>query len=110
MKMQQKFQCVVAGPSNLLAMLNSLQMGFKTLAVQEQGEQVWKVLAGAKNEFKKFGEHIAKVKSKLDQAGNSLDDIGVRTRAIERNLRDVELIDSEDTKIKAVPSSTLVKS
>ncbi|MBT3448168.1 MAG: DNA recombination protein RmuC [Bacteroidetes Order II. Incertae sedis bacterium] len=91
--LQRQFQVTVAGPTNLLAILNSLQMGFKTLAVQERGSEVWKVLGEAKSEFRKFGDVIDKVKKKIEQAGNCIDSVDVRTRAIEKKLREVEEVD-----------------
>jgi DNA recombination protein RmuC len=81
---------VIAGPSTLSAMLNSLQMGFRTLAIEKRASDVWQVLGQVKTEFGKFGEVIEATKSKLDQARGQFDKLGTRQRAIERKLRDVE--------------------
>ncbi len=93
--LHRHFKVTVAGPTNLLSMLNSLQMGFRTLAVQERGSEVWKVLGEAKSEFSKFGAVIEKVRAKIDQAGKGLDQVGTRTRVLERKLRDVEEVEYE---------------
>ena len=71
-------------------MLTSLQLAFKTLAIQQRGDEVWKVIGSTKAEFGKFGAIIDKVTKKLTEAGNHLDRVGVRSRAIERNLSSVE--------------------
>lgn len=91
--LHRQFKVTVAGPTNLLSMLNSLQMGFRTLAVQERGSEVWKVLGEAKSEFGKFGAVIEKVRARIDQAGKGLDQVGTRTRVLERKLRDVEEVE-----------------
>ncbi|HEY0295498.1 MAG TPA: DNA recombination protein RmuC [Bordetella sp.] len=82
----------VAGPSNLAAMLNSLQMGFRTLAIEQRSSEVWKILGAVKTEFGKFGESLASVKKTLDQASNKIGQTEVRTRAMLRNLREVEAL------------------
>ncbi|MCL2310510.1 MAG: DNA recombination protein RmuC [Proteobacteria bacterium] len=88
--LQRESRIMVAGPTNLMAMLNSLQMGFRTLAIEQRSSEVWKVLAAVKTEFQKFGQVLAKTREKLDQATKTIDDADVRTRAITRRLRDVE--------------------
>lgn len=89
-RLQRVFRVVPAGPTTLAAFLNSLQMGFRTLAIERRSSEVWKILAAVKSEFGKFGEVLTKVKRQLDTARNSIDQTGVRTRAIERRLREVE--------------------
>ncbi len=90
-KLQDKFRVVVTGPTTIAATLNSLRMGFRTLAIQQRSSEVWKVLAGVKSEFEKFGAALKKVKRQLDTASNTIEkDIGVRTRAMQRQLRGVE--------------------
>lgn len=88
--MQRDHRVTVAGPTTLAALLNSLQMGFRTLAIQERSSEVWKVLGGVKAEFGKFGEVLDRVRKKLGEASNVVDQAGVRQRAVERRLRDVE--------------------
>ena len=92
-QLRQQHRITVAGPSNLLALLNSLQLGFKTLAVQERGSEVWKILGETKTEFQKFGGVIAKAKKKIDQAGTCLEDVDVRVRSIDRKFRNIEVLD-----------------
>ncbi|HEY2614531.1 MAG TPA: DNA recombination protein RmuC, partial [Chthoniobacterales bacterium] len=74
----------------LAALLNSLQMGFRTLAIQKRSSEVWNLLAAVKNEFGKFGDSLSKVKEKLDQASSDMEKVAVRSRAITKKLRDVE--------------------
>jgi DNA recombination protein RmuC len=90
--LQREYRVNVAGPTTLAAMLNSLQMGFRTLAIEQRSSEVWKRLAAVKTEFAKFGEILAATRKKLEQASNSIGDAEVRTRAIERQLRDVEAL------------------
>ena len=90
--LQRDFHVSVAGPTTLLAQINSLQMGFKTLAIQQRSSEVWQVLGAVKTEFGKFGTVLDKVRDKLDQARNQIDDTSVRSRAIERKLRGVEAL------------------
>jgi DNA recombination protein RmuC len=92
--LQQDCRVVLAGPTTLGALLNSLQMGFRTLAIQQRSSEVWKVLAAVKDEFGKFGDVLSKVKKKLDEASNQIDQTQVRTRAINKQLRQVEELPS----------------
>lgn len=92
----QQQRVLVAGPMTLAALLNSLQMGFRTLAIQQRSSEVWQVLGAVKTEFAKFGEVIAKVKKKLDEASSQIDQTGVRSRAIERRLRSVETLPADE--------------
>jgi DNA recombination protein RmuC len=94
--LQRELRVVLAGPTNLAALLNSLQMGFRTLAIEKRASEVWEVLGQVKTEFAKFGEVLEKTKTKLDQARSQFDQIGVRSRAIERKLRDVEALPLPD--------------
>jgi DNA recombination protein RmuC len=89
-RLQNDCRVVVAGPTTLAALLNSLQMGFRTLAIQKRSSEVWVVLGAVKTEFGRFGEVIARVQKKLQEAHNAIDTAAVRTRAIERKLRDVQ--------------------
>ncbi|HUS23307.1 MAG TPA: DNA recombination protein RmuC [Candidatus Binatia bacterium] len=90
--LQREFHVTVAGPTTLLAQINSLQMGFRTLAIEKRSSEVWHVLGAVKTEFGKFGNVLEKVRDKLDQARNQIDETGVRSRAIERKLRGVEAL------------------
>jgi DNA recombination protein RmuC len=91
---QRDCRVVFAGPTTLVALLNSLQMGFRTLAIQRRSSEVWNLLAGVKAEFGKFGESLSAVKDKLDQAARKMEDVDVRSRAITRKLRNVEELPS----------------
>ncbi|MGN2251524.1 DNA recombination protein RmuC [Frateuria edaphi] len=95
--LQRDHRVVVAGPTTLSALLNSLQMGFRTLAIAQRSSEVWNILGAVKTEFGKFGDVLDKVKKKLDEAGRHIDATGVRTRAIERKLRGVETLSGEVT-------------
>lgn len=88
--MQRDCKVVFAGPTTLAALLNSLQMGFRTLTIQKRSSEVWSLLAAVKTEFGKFGGMLESVKRKLEQASNDLDKVAVRSRVITRRLRDVE--------------------
>ncbi len=105
-KIQQTYRIVVAGPTTLSAILNSLRMGFRTLALEKRSSEVWKVLAAVKTEFGKFGDVLGKVKKQLSAASNTIDQTDVRTRAMERKLRDVEELPSDATaEILELPDS-----
>lgn len=97
---QREHRVVVAGPTILAALLNSLQMGFRTLAIEKRSSEVWEILGEVKTEFGKFGEVLAKTKKKLQEASNTIEKAEVRTRAIERKLRKVEELPSEETEGK----------
>ena len=96
-KLQQQYRVVVAGPTTLSAILNSLRMGFRTLAIEKRSSEVWTVLSAVKTEFGKFGEVLSKVKKQLDTASNTIEKTGVRTRAMERKLRDVEALPADES-------------
>jgi DNA recombination protein RmuC len=96
-KIQQDYRVVIAGPTTLSAILNSLRIGFRTLAIEKRSSEVWKVLAAVKTEFGKFGDVLSRVKKQLDTAVNTIDQTGVRTRAMARKLREVEELPLETT-------------
>jgi DNA recombination protein RmuC len=103
-KLQTKYSVVLAGPTTMSALLNSLQIGFKTLAIQKKSQEVWHVLANAKNEFDKFAEVLAKAQEKIQSAGSELDRlIGTRTRMIQSKLKNLETLGEalkvEETKV-----------
>jgi len=89
-ELQQSYRVIVAGPTTFAALLNSLQMGFRTLKIQKQSSEVWNILSAVKTEFSKFGSAIDAVKKKLQEASNKIDDVDVRTKAVQRKLRIVE--------------------
>ena len=93
-QVQRDCRIVFAGPTTLAALLNSLQMGFRTLAIQKSSSEVWNLLAGVKNEFGKFGALVDGVKKKLDQASSQLDDVARKSRTIEKRLNQVEELPS----------------
>lgn len=97
--MQNDHRVVVAGPSTFAALLNSLQMGFRTLAIQERSSEVWRILGAVKTEFRKFGDVLDGVKKKLDQASKTMDDAATRSRAIERKLRQVEELPAGEAQV-----------
>ncbi len=96
-RLQRDYRIVVTGPSTLAALLNSLQMGFRTLAIEKRSSEVWELLEVVKTEFGKFGDVLAKTKKKLKEASNTIDQAEVRTRAIERTLKKVQEVPAADT-------------
>ena len=93
--LQREHKVMLCGPTTLLATLTSLQMGFRTLALEKRSAEVWEVLGAVKTEFGKFGDVLAKAKKKLEEAGNTLDAAEVRTRAMTRKLKGVEALPDE---------------
>ena len=92
--LQNTYKINIAGPSTMAALLNSLQMGFKTLAIQKRSVEVWNILSSVKTEFDKFGDVLAATQTKLEQANKELDKlVGARTRAIQRKLKAVQKLD-----------------
>ena len=97
--LQRDYKINIAGPTTMAALLNSLQMGFKTLAIQKHSSQVWDVLGAVKTEFDKFGDVLAATQNRINQANSELDKlIGTRTRSIQRKLRSVSSLAEEDSK------------
>jgi DNA recombination protein RmuC len=98
---QQEYKVMLAGPATMAALLNSLQMGFKTLAIRKHSGQVWDVLGAVKSEFDKFGDVLALTQQRLVQANEELDKlVGTRTRSIQRTLRDVQRIPGDIQNIR----------
>ena len=99
--LQRDYQITVAGPSTMAALLNALQMGFRTLAIQKRSGEVWTILGAVKTEFDKFEACLTQTQNRLDQASRELDKlVGTRTRAIRRKLKGVtELSESETQKV-----------
>ncbi|MGH8747418.1 MAG: DNA recombination protein RmuC, partial [Burkholderiales bacterium] len=90
--LQRDFRVTLCGPTTLSALLNSLQMGFRTLAIEKRSSEVWQVLGAVKGEFGRFGEVLANTKRQLQTVANSIDAAETRTRQIERKLKDVEAL------------------
>ncbi len=98
-QLQRDYKITITGPTTLSALLNSLQMGFRTLAIEKRSSEVWDLLGAVKTEFGQFGDVLAKTKKKLIEATNVIDTSEVRTRAIERKLRNVQELPQEKTNL-----------
>jgi len=90
-----KFRVVVAGPTTISAILNSLQMGFRTLAIEKRSSEVWKLLGVVKTEFGKYGEILERTQKKILEAGNIIEEAASKTRNIERKLKNVQELPSQ---------------
>jgi DNA recombination protein RmuC len=97
--LQQSCRVTIAGPSTLSALLNSLRMGFRTLAIEQRSSEVWQVLAAVKSEFGKFSGILERAEKQINTVGKSLGDAGRKTRTIERRLRGVETLSVPDAKL-----------
>ena len=93
----REYKIIIAGPTTLSALLNSLQMGFRTLAIEKRSSEVWEVLGAVKTEFNKFGQLLEKTHKKLQEASNSIDTAAKKTRNIERKLKNVEEVSAENS-------------
>ncbi len=99
-QLQREFKVIVTGPTTLAAILNSLQMGFRTLAIQKRSGEVWKILGAVKKEFENFGGMLEKAQKNVQTASNQIDEVmGKRTRAIQRKLKSVETISSAEASL-----------
>ncbi len=96
-KIRKELNVIITGPTTITAILNSLQMGFRTLAIEKKSQEVWKVLGAIKTEFKKFNDLLSKTKEKLESAANEIEKAQKRTQIIDRKLRGVEQLDIEET-------------
>jgi DNA recombination protein RmuC len=94
--LQKEYKITITGPTTLSALLSSLQMGFRTLAIEKRSSEVWDLLSAVKTEFNQFGTILEKTKKKLQEATNTIDKAGVRSRAIERQLRKVQELPSSE--------------
>jgi DNA recombination protein RmuC len=101
-ELQTHLHVSVAGPTNFVAILNSLQMGFRTVAIQKKGAEVWRVLGAAKMEFQKFGKLMAKVESQVSTVQNTLKDISSKTRTINRTLKDVSALETQPAEVSGL--------
>ena len=104
-ELQQRYRVVVAGPTTLAAILTSLRIGFQTLAIEQRAAQAWRILGAVRTEFDKFGGVLEKVKRQLNSASRTIEETGVRSRAMERKLRSVEQMpDGEAARILELPA------
>ena len=94
--LQRDWRIVVAGPTTLLALLNSLRMGFRTLAIQQRSSEVWQLLSAVKTEFGRYGDALDRVQKKLQEASTSIDQVATRRRQIDRRLAQVETLPEQD--------------
>jgi DNA recombination protein RmuC len=91
-QLQREYRVMLTGPNNFLALLNIVQMGFRTLAIEQRSSEVWRTLGAVKTEFAKFGDVLARIKERLDKASQEIENAGVRRRVLERHLRTVEAL------------------
>ena len=98
-ELQRKHRVVPAGPVTLTALLNSLQMGFRTLAIEKRSGEVWRLLSIVKEEFGRFGDILDKTQQRLRQASDSIEDATRKTRTIENKLKNVQSLEHEEGKI-----------
>ena len=103
---QKNFKVTITGPTTLSALLSSLQMGFRTLAIQRRSSEVWDLLGAVKTEFGKFGIVLEKTKKKLQEASSTIEQAGIRSRAIERQLRKVQELPASDSRQKILSEIT----
>jgi DNA recombination protein RmuC len=103
--LQRDYRIVVTGPTTLAALLNSLHMGFRTLAIEKRSSEVWELLGAVKTQFSKFGEVLAKTKKKLQEASNTIDKAEVRTRVISRKLSKVQELPLADSTKRIEPAA-----
>lgn len=96
-KIRKELNVIITGPTTITAILNSLQMGFRTLAIEKKSQEVWKILGAVKTEFKKFNDLLSKTKEKLESAANEIERAQKRTQMIDRKLKGVEQLDIEET-------------
>lgn len=105
-ELQRTYKVVVTGPTTLAAILNSLQMGFRTLAIQKRSSEVWKILGAVKKEFENFGGMLEKAQKNIQTASNQIDEVmGKRTRAIQRKLKGVEVLGETESQLLLSPDS-----
>jgi DNA recombination protein RmuC len=105
--LQREFRVIIAGPTTLAAILNSLQMGFRSLAIQKSSSEVWQLLSVVKNEFGKFGDILEKTQKKLQEAGNTIEDAARKTRTIEQKLRKVQDLPPAEKAMLLIPTDSV---
>jgi DNA recombination protein RmuC len=91
-ELQQRYKVIPAGPTTVAALLNALQIGFRTVAIERRSAEVWQLLGAVRTEFSRFAELLDKTRKKLQEAGNSIESAAVRTRQMERKLRHVQTL------------------
>ncbi len=101
-ELHNHFNVIVAGPTNFVAILHSLQMGFRASAIQKKGAEVWRVLAATRSEFKKFGTLMARVENQVSTVQNTLKDISSKTRTINRTLKDVSTLETQPAEVSGL--------
>ena len=107
-QLQSQYRVIITGPTTLAALLNSLQMGFRTLAIEKRSSEVWALLGAVKTEFGRFSELLVRTQKKLRQASDSIEDAARKTRTIQRKLSDVEeLSEREAGKILPMPEEMI---
>jgi DNA recombination protein RmuC len=107
-QLQREYRVTVVGPTTLTALLNALQMGFRTLAIEKRSSEVWQVLGAVRTEFSKYGDVVGKLKKQLETAANTIDTLGTRTRAMNRKLQGVEIItDDVSQTILGLPAAAI---
>ena len=94
-QLQRDYRVMIAGPTNLAALLTSFQMGFRSLALQKRSSEVWQLLGAIKGEFDKYGDVVSSLARQLNAASNSVDNLGKRTRVMSRKLKDVEVLSDQ---------------
>jgi DNA recombination protein RmuC len=97
--LQREYRIVVSGPTTLIALLNSLQMGFRTLAIEKRSSEVWTLLGAVKTEFGRFGDILDKTQKKLQEASNTIEDAARKSRSIGRKLKNVQELSVDDSKL-----------
>src|SRR5258705_6734387 len=95
-ELQRGYRVTIAGPSNFLALLNIVQMGFRTVAIEQRSSEVWLTLGAVRTEFRKFGDVLARAQKKLQEASNTIEEARGKTTTIERKLREVEGLPEHD--------------
>lgn len=108
-QLQREHHVTLAGPTNFAMMINALQMGFRTLALEKRSSEVWQILGAVRNEFGNYNKVVDRLASQLATAAKSVDNLGVRTRAMDRKLRDVETLPDGTTQILLGPSLTEIE-
>ncbi len=104
-QLQREFRVIIAGPTTIAAILNALQMGFRTLAVEKRASEVWNLLGSVKNEFSKFGDLLEKAQKKLESAGEEIGNAARKSRTIEKELKDVQVLSPVDAQPKVIDIS-----
>lgn len=97
LQLQRDYHVTIAGPSSLYAFLSSLQMGFRTLAIESKSSEIWKLLGAVKTEFGKFEKSLSEVEKKIQEAGNKINELGVRSRAVVRQVKTVDALDETES-------------